>query len=44
MRCFKKYVELSKEAKTEEVTKVAGEKDVLVHKTEISVAFVPVQE
>ena len=35
-------VELGKEAKTEE--KAAEEKDVLMHKTEISVASTPVQE
>ena len=38
---------LGKEAEKEEVTKavvVTGEKDVLVHETEISVASIPVQE
>ena len=43
-----KGVELSKEVETEEdITKavvVTGEKDVLVHVTEISVTSIPVQE
>ena len=38
------YVELGKEAETEEVTKAAEEKDDLVNETEIFVASIPVQK
>ena len=53
MRCFKRYFYWrcetqqgngEKEDVTKAVLVATGEKDVMVHKTEISVAFIPVQE